>query len=54
VALDPMGKIANAFGNVQLTPTSFIIDKHGNVISRIVGEPDFTKLHALLEKHLNG
>ncbi|HET8609963.1 MAG TPA: TlpA disulfide reductase family protein [Burkholderiales bacterium] len=54
VALDPMGKIANAFGNVQLTPTSFIIDKRGNVISRIVGEPDFTKLHALLEKHLKG
>lgn len=54
VALDPMGKIAKAFGNIQLTPTSFVIDKQGNVISRIVGEPDFTKLHALLEKHLNG
>ena len=52
VALDPMGEIATAFGDVKLTPTTFIIDKRGNVVSKIVGEPDFRKLHELLEKEL--
>ena len=52
VALDPMGEIAKAFGDVKLTPTTFIIDKRGNVVSKIVGEPDFKKLHELLEKKL--
>ena len=52
VALDPMGEIAKAFGDVKLTPTTFIIDKRGNVVSKIVGEPDFRKLHELLEKEL--
>lgn len=52
VALDPMGEIATAFGDVKLTPTTFIIDKRGNVVQKIVGEPDFKKLHELLEKKL--
>ena len=52
VALDPMGEIAKAFGDVRLTPTTFILDKRGNVVSKIVGEPDFRKLHELLDKKL--
>lgn len=52
VALDPMGELAKAFGDVKLTPTTFIIDKRGNIVSRIVGEPDFGKLHQLLESTL--
>lgn len=52
VVLDPMGEIAKAFGDVKLTPTTFIIDKRGNVVKKIVGEPDFKKLHELLEKKL--
>lgn len=52
VALDPMGDLAKAFGEVKLTPTSFLIDKQGNVVTRILGEPDFAKLHALLEQKL--
>ena len=52
VALDPMGDLAKAFGEVKLTPTSFLIDKQGNVVTRILGEPDFAKLHALLEEKL--
>ena len=52
VALDVQGDIARAFGNVQLTPTTFVIDKQGNVIKRYVGEPDFGALHKLLEKAL--
>jgi len=52
VVLDPVGEIAKAFGDVKLTPTTFIIDKRGNIASRITGEPDFRKLHDLLEKKL--
>jgi peroxiredoxin len=52
VALDPMGELAKAFGEVKLTPTTFVIDKQGNVVTRILGEPDFAKLHALLEEKL--
>lgn len=52
VALDPLGELARAFGDVKLTPTTFIIDKRGNLAARIVGEPDFVRLHALLEEKL--
>lgn len=52
VALDPLGDLAQAFGNVKLTPTTFIIDKQGRLVMRILGEPDFAKLHALLEEKL--
>lgn len=52
VTLDSDGGIAQAFGNVQLTPTTFIIDKHGKIIKRYVGQPEFAALHQLLEKEL--
>jgi len=52
VALDPMGELAQAFGDVRLTPTTFVIDKRGNIVSRIQGAPDFARLHELLEKKL--
>lgn len=52
VALDPMGELARAFGEVKLTPTTFVIDKQGKVVTRILGEPDFAKLHVLLEQKL--
>ncbi len=52
VALDVNGEHARAFGNVQLTPTSFIIDKNGRILEQKLGELDFTKLKALLDKEL--
>jgi peroxiredoxin len=52
VALDPMGKLAEAFDDVKLTPTTIVIDKRGNVVERILGEPDFNKLEKLLEQKL--
>lgn len=52
VTLDPMGELAKAFGEVKLTPTTFVIDKRGKIVTRILGEPDFAKLHALLEEKL--
>lgn len=52
VALDPMGQLARAFGDVKLTPTTIVIDKRGNIVSRILGEPDFAKLNTLIEQKL--
>ena len=52
VALDPMGDLAKAFGDVKLTPTTIVIDRRGNIVERIVGEPDFRKLDALIEAKL--
>ena len=52
VALDPMGEIAKAFGDVKLTPTTFVIDRRGNIVQKFTGEPDFARLRALLEEKL--
>ena len=52
VAFDPVGEHARAFGEITLTPTTFVIDKRGNIVSRIVGEPDFAKLRAMIEAKL--
>ncbi len=52
VAIDNTGEIARSFGQVQLTPTSFLINKRGEIVKRYVGAPDFTALHALVEKLL--
>jgi peroxiredoxin len=40
VVIDSTGKIAKAFGDVKLTPTAFLIDKHGNIIKRYLGNYD--------------
>ncbi len=53
VALDVDGAHARAFGNVQLTPTSFIIGKDGRILEQKLGELDFVKLKALLDRELS-
>ncbi len=52
VALDSDGIAAQSFGDVKLTPTTFLIDKDGNIIKRYVGIPEFAALHQLIEKAL--
>jgi peroxiredoxin len=52
VALDTDGAVAQAFGNVRVTPTTLVIDKQGQIVQQYVGEPDFAKLHALIESAL--
>jgi peroxiredoxin len=52
VALDVQGDIARGFGEVRLTPTTFILDRRGQIIKRYVGEPDFAQLHRVLEEAL--
>ncbi len=52
VAIDNTGEIARSFGQVQLTPTSFLINKRGEIVKRYVGAPDFAALHRLVEQLL--
>jgi peroxiredoxin len=52
VALDTQGKVAQAFGNVRLTPTAFLINKQGNIIKRYLGDYDRREFHAQIEKAL--
>lgn len=52
VALDNTGEIAKNWGDVKLTPTTYLVDKQGNIVKRYVGEPDEAALHQLIEKLL--
>jgi peroxiredoxin len=52
VVIDNTGAVAKSFDEVQVTPTSVLINKRGEIVQRIVGEPDFDALNALVEKLL--
>jgi peroxiredoxin len=52
VALDNTGRVAKAWGDVQLTPSTFIVNKRGEIVKSFVGAPDFAELHKLIEKLL--
>jgi peroxiredoxin len=49
VAIDNTGAVAQAWGDVRLTPTTYVVNKHGDIVKRYVGEPDFAELHRLIE-----
>ena len=52
VAIDNTGAVAKAWGDVQLTPTTYVVNKRGEIVKRYVGEPNFAELHQLIEKLL--
>eukprot|EP01036_Dinobryon_divergens_P039485 gene39485-52051_t len=52
VAIDNTGSVAQAWGDVKLTPTTYLVNKRGEIVKRYVGEPDFAELHKLIEKLL--
>jgi peroxiredoxin len=52
VAIDNTGSNAKAWGDVKLTPTTFLLNKRGEIVKRYVGTPDFAELHRLIEKLL--
>ena len=52
VAIDNTGKVAEAWGDVKLTPTTYIVDKQGQIVKKYVGAPNFDELHKLIEKLL--
>jgi len=44
IALDIDGSVANAFGNVTLTPTSFLIAPDGTIVKHKIGKMDMKKI----------
>ena len=49
---DGLSEMVQAFGGVNLTPTTFLYDKQGNRLQRIIGELDFAQLRQFLDKEL--
>lgn len=52
VTIDTQGTLASGFGDVRLTPTTFVLNRRGEIVRRYTGEPDFSRLHALIERLL--
>ena len=52
VALDTTGAIARGFGDIRITPTTFVLDRQGRVLKQYLGEPDWAEFHGLLDKAL--
>jgi peroxiredoxin len=52
VAIDNTGAVARDWGDVRLTPTTYVVDKQGRIVKRYVGQPDFAELHQLIERLL--
>ncbi len=48
VAIDNTGTVAKAWGDVKLTPTTYLVNKKGVIVKRYVGAPDFAAMNALI------
>ncbi|MCU7371269.1 TlpA disulfide reductase family protein [Paucibacter sp. O1-1] len=53
VAIDNTGALAKAWGDVNLTPTTFLVNKRGEIVKRFLGKPDFVELHQLIDRLLS-
>ncbi len=42
-----------AYGDVAVTPTTFVVDANGKIIKRYVGEPNFSELRKILARELS-
>lgn len=52
VALDNTGALARDWGDVRLTPTTYLVNKRGQIVKKFVGPPNFADLHRDIEKLL--
>ena len=52
IALDPMGQVTTAFGDVDITPITFLISPTGEITQQLVGQVDFEELNKKLEQWL--
>ena len=53
IALDIQGDAVRAFGNVSLTPSSFLIAPDGRIVQRYTGQLDINKVRSLVLKMLS-
>lgn len=53
IIYDGTKSIAQAFGDVSLTPTNFLINPDGQIVKHMVGEMDMKLLHAQILTMLN-
>lgn len=49
IALDLDGSAARAFGDVRLTPTTFVIDPQGRIVFKQIGEFDLEQMHRRIQ-----
>ena len=52
VAIDNTGAVAKAWGDVKLTPTTYLVNKRGQIVKRYVGTPDFVAMNKLIAQLL--
>jgi peroxiredoxin len=52
VAIDNTSAVAKAWGDVRITPTTYLVNKRGEIVRTYVGAPDFAQLHQLIEQLL--
>jgi peroxiredoxin len=52
IALDTEDKAARAFGNIRLTPTSFLISPDGRIVYQKLGDIDWAVVERNLERWL--
>ncbi|MCS3903462.1 peroxiredoxin [Methylohalomonas lacus] len=52
IALDIDGAVAKAFGDVMLTPTTFLIAPDGRIVMNKIGQFDHDHVHAEIERML--
>jgi peroxiredoxin len=52
IALDVQSKVAAAYGDVQQTPTTFLIDPQGRVVQQTIGRLNIAQLRADLHSML--
>lgn len=52
IALDPLAEASKAFGNVRLTPTTFLIAPDGHIVMQKIGEFDEQSMRERLNQLL--
>lgn len=53
ISLDVDGQIGKAFGEVSLTPTTFLIDPEGKIVFHKIGELDMAQVHSKITSMLS-